>query len=632
VTGIVVSVGAVSAGTDGGRISVPTAVWSAGGVLISLLAAAVVVLVAGNRDRAGVEALLRASEATRRASLDAIEQGVVLSTITGHVVMINDAGRRILGYTEEELTERFATGRWETYREDGSVLPPCERPLGHTMATGEAVRDTIVGWRTKAGRFVILRVATQPVCDEHGVLTGVVTAFTDVTAERHAQAVERAAVDALAAAEDELRRSFDESLTGMVLIGLDGCIRRANAAYAEIVGQDLDALVGTDSIDVLPVEDDEEVIARSVETGALPNLETERRVVRPDGTVAWVRAHTSAVRDRSGEITHFVSQVHDVTDARAAAEQLRAVQARYTALVERSTDIICLIDADERLVYASPAAERTLGYEPGSREGQPFTALVHPDDVERVTEAFADLVQRPGATRSVAARLAVSDGRWRHMEVVATNRLDDDDVRGVVANVRDITERAEEAARLSWQAFHDTLTGLANRALLQDRLSHALARARRGRELTALLYLDLDHFKAVNDSFGHEAGDRLLAEVAARMTQAVRAGDTVARIGGDEFVILAETLTVPAEAQVIAQRVLEALAEPFHLGGRDVTITASVGIAFDEVHNPELLLRDADLALYQAKRAGRHRYIVFEHAADALPTERPARSDAVARD
>ena len=197
------------------------------------------------------------------------------------------------------------------------------------------------------------------------------------------------------------------------------------------------------------------------------------------------------------------------------------------------------------------------------------------------------------------------------MEVLATNRLDDHAVRGIVANVRDITERANEAARLTWQAYHDTLTGLANRALLQDRLDLALERARRARELTGLLFIDLDHFKAVNDALGHEAGDRLLIEVADRLVNAVRTGDTVARFGGDEFVILAETLTVRAEARIIAERVLELLAEPIDLDGTMVTIGASVGIAFDEVHNPDLLLRDADIALYQAKDSGRNRFVVF---------------------
>jgi diguanylate cyclase (GGDEF)-like protein/PAS domain S-box-containing protein len=296
--------------------------------------------------------------------------------------------------------------------------------------------------------------------------------------------------------------------------------------------------------------------------------------------------------------------------ARRAQRQAQAAsrlpEARFTALVEHSSDIICLLDREGRLLYGSQSAARLLGYH--LADGEPFARALHPDDVASVTETFDDLLLHPGESRSVQARLVERGGGWRHMEIIATNRLADVDVQAVVANVRDITERAAEAARLSWQAFHDDLTGLANRALLQDRLTHALERARRSPELTGLLYVDLDHFKEINDTFGHEAGDLLLVEVADRLAGAVRSGDTVARLGGDEFVILAETLTAAPEAEGIAERVLDVLAEPFHLNGSLVEVTASVGLAFDHTHDPDVLLRDADLALYRAKDGGRARY------------------------
>ena len=422
---------------------------------------------------------LRRSEATQRACLDALEQGVVLSTLDGEILVMNDAAQRILGCTAAELGTRYADGGWQTFREDGSVLPPDERPLVRTMLTGEAVRDAIMGLRDEHGRLVLLRVATQPVRNDAGSMTGVVTAFTDIT------------------------------------------------------------------------------------------------------------------------------------QFRQAADSLRETQAQFAALIEQSSDIICLLEASGRIRYASPAAERILGYDLADDAEPLFLALIHPDDVPATTEAYDELLLHPGVSQSVQIRLMGREGEWLHMEVLATNRLDDPDVRGIVANVRDITERAQEAARLTWQAYHDTLTGLANRALLHDRLDHALQRARRARELTGLLFIDLDGFKQVNDELGHEAGDRLLVEVADRLTEVVRTGDTVARLGGDEFVILAETLTVRAEASVIADRVLAALSLPFHINGVDVTVSASVGVAFDEVHNPDLLLRDADAALYQAKRGGGGRYVVY---------------------
>ncbi|MGN6696202.1 MAG: putative bifunctional diguanylate cyclase/phosphodiesterase, partial [Aquihabitans sp.] len=324
------------------------------------------------------------------------------------------------------------------------------------------------------------------------------------------------------------------------------------------------------------------------------------------------------VRTADGTPRYFISHVQDITERRAtidalasAHEALRASQQRFAALVERSTDIICIIDEQGCIAYHSPAAERLLGYPPGSWLGTPFTAVVHPEDQAGINETFRRLVLEPTHVPLTEVRVTTADGEWRHVEISASNRLADPAVRGIVANVRDVTERAEAASRLAWQAFHDSLTGLPNRALLADRLGHAVERARRMGDLTALLFLDLDRFKLVNDSMGHEAGDLLLVEVATRLEQVVRAGDSVARLGGDEFVILVESVSETAEVSALAERIGRVVAAPIPLPQGMVTVTASIGIAYDSGRGPEHLLRDADTALYRAKEKGRNRYHVF---------------------
>jgi diguanylate cyclase (GGDEF)-like protein len=205
-----------------------------------------------------------------------------------------------------------------------------------------------------------------------------------------------------------------------------------------------------------------------------------------------------------------------------------------------------------------------------------------------------------------------------------TNLLDDPVVEGLVVTIRDVTERREFEDQLRNQAFHDPLTGLANRALIADRIDHAVRRSRRRSVTPALLYLDLDDFKKVNDSLGHPIGDRVLVEVARRLGTAIRVGDTAARLGGDEFAVLVEETSAVDEAVAVADRILAELRPPIDIDGTVVVIGASVGIVRPEGDDgdPSDLLRDADIAMYEAKREARGGYRVFEHAMFAATVER----------
>jgi diguanylate cyclase (GGDEF)-like protein len=222
------------------------------------------------------------------------------------------------------------------------------------------------------------------------------------------------------------------------------------------------------------------------------------------------------------------------------------------------------------------------------------------------------------------ARVSRADGEWRWLEGVVSNLLDDPDVAGIVVNARDVTERrrAEEATR--HQALHDPLTGLPNRRLFNDRLDHALGRQARAEGSIAVLVIDLDGFKTVNDSLGHGVGDSLLVAIAQRFRRSLRTFETIARLGGDEFAILIEDFRSPDEAEKVAQRMLDALADPVPLTDREVAIGASIGIAIAERGDdaPERLLSNADAAMYRAKREGKGCYRVFETSMYTAALER----------
>jgi diguanylate cyclase (GGDEF)-like protein/PAS domain S-box-containing protein len=297
---------------------------------------------------------------------------------------------------------------------------------------------------------------------------------------------------------------------------------------------------------------------------------------------------------------------HRVTSVRRRSE------ARYRAMVQNASDITTVVDAATRVLYDSPAMERALGYDPRERVGQSGMSFLHPDDVEPASEILGSLLEGPGAMARTELRVRHRDGRYIWFEVIATNLLDDPAVRGLVINLRDISERRVFQDELAHQAFHDHLTGLPNRALFHDRLKVALARRRSEGEAVAVLFVDLDRFKVVNDSLGHETGDQLLVAVGERLVHCLREEDTLARMSGDEFTILLDGVDGEHAAVMVAQRVIDELKRPFQVDGHELFAGASIGVALARPgQEPDDLVREADLAMYRAKERGRLRFEVF---------------------
>ena len=321
----------------------------------------------------------------------------------------------------------------------------------------------------------------------------------------------------------------------------------------------------------------------------------------------------------------------------AAMAEAQAREEHFRALVQGSSDVLTITERDGRIRFISPAAYRVFGYHPDELIGTKLISLVHPEDAERVKTEVVAAVNDPGPPVMIECRYRRADGQWLHVEAMLSNDLDHPHIAGLVFNTRDVSERRELERQLTHQAFHDPLTGLANRALFRDRVQHALALRARTREQLAVLFLDLDGFKAINDSLGHSVGDRLLSAVSRRLQTAVRPGDTVARLGGDEFAVLLEDIAGLYVAEQVAARFIEELQTPFALDGHEVFVGASVGVALsNETFDADELLRNADLAMYRAKALGKNRCELFEpdmHAAvlDRMALENDLRH-AVVRD
>ena len=295
--------------------------------------------------------------------------------------------------------------------------------------------------------------------------------------------------------------------------------------------------------------------------------------------------------------------------------ELRQREERYRALVQNSSDAIAIVGVDLTIAYQSPSIERIFGYRPQHVVNRSLTEFIHEDDRGALRTLVNNMAAHAGATAHLEARWLHQGGNWRQCEMTISNLLAEPAVKGLVINSRDITDRKALEEQLAHQAFHDSLTGIANRALFKDRLQQSLARAARRQEKPAVLFMDLDGFKSVNDSLGHGAGDELLTAVAARLRPFVRTGDTMARFGGDEFAILLEDTEDLSASIAVAARIIQALKEPFLLDRHEVFISVSIGIAPLVLgEKPDELLRNADIAMYMAKNAGKGRYEVFNPA------------------
>lgn len=287
---------------------------------------------------------------------------------------------------------------------------------------------------------------------------------------------------------------------------------------------------------------------------------------------------------------------------------------KYRAITEDTTNITVIIDSNGVVNYSSPSCDRILGYSLTDLKKIQLETIVHPDDLPLLQESYENALAKNGASIAVThARIKHKDGHWMNMEGGYTAMQDVPGVNGVVVNFRDLTELKMAQTELHRLAFYDQLTGLANRQLFRDRLDHAVKTCKRRGQQAALLFLDLDGFKRINDTLGHDAGDTLLTQVAEWLKECVRDADSVARLGGDEFTVLLSEVSGPDAAARVATNILNALSQRIRLRDHDIGVTVSIGIAMipGDSDDSASLMKFADLAMYRAKEVGRNNYQFF---------------------
>ncbi|MDB5902332.1 MAG: diguanylate cyclase [Betaproteobacteria bacterium] len=601
--------------------------------------------------------MLTESETRYRSVVAAIAEGIVIRDAGGRIVACNASAERILGRSIAELRGSLEfKAEWEPIREDGSPIAPDEHPASVALRSGKARTDEVLGFRGRDGTVTWLSLSAQPLfAPGSAVPSGVVTSLVDITQRKQAQA--------RLAMEHAITRVLAEADT--VPAAMSAILRIACETLGFAYGSCWERDDRDDAIREVAAwtEDDAQVQAFAASS------RRRLRTLRPEGLMGRVwgarepiwftdvtqeptfrRAELAARAGLRGAFSFpivydgqvfaaiecfsrgtrapddvFLASVNAISGQiglfmqRQKAEeksQLAANAMKHTA------DGIAIYDSSRRIVFVNEAFSAITGYHGDEAIGKRPEFLRSGDD-DALYEQVWDTVRETGHWRGEVKRRRKSGELYPELRSVSAVSDKGGDVTHYVTVFSDIARFKEYEARLQFLAHHDALTNLPNRVLFHDRCSDAFLRAQRHGGLAAVLFVDLDRFKAINDSLGHHTGDTLLQAVAARLRGCVRASDVIARAGGDEFTILLDELRTPEDAAAVAQKILAALVRPFALAGHELFVSASVGISCYPADgtDTQTLLKNADAAMYRAKEEGRDAYRFFSSDMNAHALE-----------
>lgn len=429
----------------------------------------------------------------------------------------------------------------------------------------------------------------------------------------------RQAEEALRKSESFLNVIFNSIRDPFCIIDSDFRIVRVNEAYAELKEMKKEELEG--SICFEKMYGRESVCEKCIIEKTLKSGDSEAKdklVELDDGSSQWLEIYTYPISDDEEKITHAIEYIRDITERKRTEEALRESRERYALSAKGANDGLWDWNLVEHNIYYSPRWKEMLGYAENEigNSAEEWIGRVHPDDRAALEAQIAAHVN--GKTDHLESEIRILHKNGTYLWVLNRGlaiRDGDGHAIRMAGSQADITERKRAEEQLLHDAFHDSLTGLANRALFMDRLGHVIGVSQRNSQQSfAVLFFDLDRFKIINDNFGHIIGDEVLKEVARRLARCVRPGDTVARIGGDEFAVLLQDFNSVESVSFVAERVLKKVQEAIHTVDREIYTSTSIGIALGSsaYENPEQLLRDADVAMYQAKTKGKARYEIFD--------------------
>jgi diguanylate cyclase (GGDEF)-like protein/PAS domain S-box-containing protein len=553
---------------------------------------------------------LRIKEIKRLANIGSWEWDAQTETLT-----CSETLGRIFGYEPVVHVGDFANFMMHVYPEDRPEL--CK-------VRGNALQDR----KSWDADYRILRLdGDVRHIHEHGIVPqapdGKIAKLfgyaQDITSLRHTE-------QALSESEDLFRSVFEQAAVGITLTQLNGRYAKVNEKFASLLGYTVAEMMQRDFQSITYPDDlaADLALVDQLLGNECTTYSMEKRFLHKSGAIVWSNLTASLRRDKNGEPLHFIAVMEDITVRKETERRLQQQKQLTEFIVDALPLNVFLKDERGRYVMFNEEAARTAGISKEQAIGKTDFDLF-PEEAARI---ILDDDRYVRETNDVSLREIPITFQGKERTVLAGKKfvnLGDGPPRMLGFSI-DITDRKQSERRVQFLASHDALTGLPNRSLLHDRLEHAIALAQRSGRMVAVLFLDLDRFKLINDSFGHKSGDELLQVMAGRLRQAIRAGDTAARLGGDEFVVLLEELESEDEASHIAVQILAKMLQPVALNDQEFVISTSIGISLypKDHHNAETLLKDADIAMYHAKADGGNTFRYFAGQMNALAFQRLA--------
>ena len=426
---------------------------------------------------------------------------------------------------------------------------------------------------------------------------------------------------ALAESEQKFRITFAEAPVGIAHVGLDGRLILANASLAEMLGYAHEELVELDFQALCDgCWDSHQQCLRYMAAGATTHFEYDLPLSHKQGHKIWTHTIIAPLCEADGEIKYFIHVIDNIHERKAIEEKLQLA----ATVFNNSAEAIIITDAGGNIVSVNHAFTAITGFTSEEAIGKNPRMLSAKTQDQKFYEEMWAAVKPMGHWQGEIWNRRKNGQIYPTWLTLSSVRNASGEITNYVGISQDITVRKEAEQRLAYLANHDALTGLPNRTLFNDRLNHALAHGERYKQGLAILFLDLDRFKVINDTLGHDIGDQLLQNLAQRLTKSLRGSDTVARWGGDEFTILVDELDSPQDAVAVARRVLDVLTEPFLLNGHEIFVTGSIGITLypKDGRDAQVLLSNADAAMYRAKEKGGNNYQFYTAAMNASALDR----------